>query len=313
MQRHGSGRGRACRGSLRRRVRRGGGRRGYALPRLQSRLGPMRATLGLAALWAGWHAPLFFILASYGDFNPLILPGAFVLTSLYNNTGGSILAVAVWHASLQPRRGNDGGRRHHRGRRHRLRHRLGRQPRGTRARRSARARRLQDARGEAVGHAAARSDLPPLAWACAWPRRRTARPAPADGRATHRPAPHDAGAVSGRWRDVHRCGFQRRRRTPAGLLPEPASQPARPDRCWWAQRRSLRPRRASAARPALRARWRRAAWPGRCSGRRSADSTPAEAVSRQEHAYMRRCVCAALDVEFGHKRAMRAHPPAGLD
>ena len=67
----------------------------------------MRATLGLAALWAGWPAPLFFILASYGDFNPLILPGffiglaagAFVLTSLYNNTGGSILAVAVWHAS----------------------------------------------------------------------------------------------------------------------------------------------------------------------------------------------------------------------
>jgi uncharacterized protein len=41
------------------------GWRGYALPRLQSRLGPMRATLVLAALWAGWHAPLFFILASY--------------------------------------------------------------------------------------------------------------------------------------------------------------------------------------------------------------------------------------------------------
>jgi uncharacterized protein len=83
------------------------GWRGYALPRLQSRLGPMRATLLLAALWAGWHAPLFFILASYGNFSPLILPGFFigltagalVLTSLYNGTRGSILAVAVWHAS----------------------------------------------------------------------------------------------------------------------------------------------------------------------------------------------------------------------
>jgi uncharacterized protein len=83
------------------------GWRGYALPRLQARLGPMRATLVLAALWAGWHAPLFFILASYADFSPLILPGFFigltagalVLTSLYNGTGGSILAVAVWHAS----------------------------------------------------------------------------------------------------------------------------------------------------------------------------------------------------------------------
>jgi uncharacterized protein len=67
----------------------------------------MRATLLLAALWAGWDAPLFFILASYGNFSPLILPGFFigltagalVLTSLYNGTRGSILAVAVWHAS----------------------------------------------------------------------------------------------------------------------------------------------------------------------------------------------------------------------
>ncbi len=83
------------------------GWRGYALPRLESRLGPMRATLVLAALWAGWHAPLFFILASYGNFSPLIIPGFFigltagalVLTSLYNGTGGSILVVAVWHAS----------------------------------------------------------------------------------------------------------------------------------------------------------------------------------------------------------------------
>ena len=83
------------------------GWRGYALPRLQSRLGSMRATVLLAALWTGWHAPLFFILASYGDFGPLVVPGFFigltagaiVLTSLYNRTGGSILVVAVWHAS----------------------------------------------------------------------------------------------------------------------------------------------------------------------------------------------------------------------
>ena len=42
-----------------------------------------------------------------GTSGPLILPGFFigltagalVLTSLYNGTGGSILAVAVWHAS----------------------------------------------------------------------------------------------------------------------------------------------------------------------------------------------------------------------
>jgi CAAX protease family protein len=67
----------------------------------------MRATLLLAALWALWHAPLFFALASYHDFSPFTIPafligitaGALVLTSIYNGTGGSILAVAVWHAA----------------------------------------------------------------------------------------------------------------------------------------------------------------------------------------------------------------------
>jgi uncharacterized protein len=82
------------------------GWRGYALPRLQARLGPMRATLLLAVLWAAWHTPLFFVLASYRGFSPMTVPafligltaGALVLTSIYNGTGGSILAVAIWHA-----------------------------------------------------------------------------------------------------------------------------------------------------------------------------------------------------------------------
>jgi len=83
------------------------GWRGYALPRLQHGLGPLRATLVLALLWALWHTPLFFVLDSYRGFGPLtavgfligLTAGALVLTSLYNHTGGSILAVAVWHAS----------------------------------------------------------------------------------------------------------------------------------------------------------------------------------------------------------------------
>src|SRR5580658_4304094 len=35
------------------------GWRGFALPRLQERYGPVRATLILTPLWAGWHLPLF--------------------------------------------------------------------------------------------------------------------------------------------------------------------------------------------------------------------------------------------------------------
>jgi hypothetical protein len=61
----------------------------------------------LAALWALWHAPLFLVLASYQDFGPSHHPGfvigltagARVLTAIYNDTGGSILAAALGHAS----------------------------------------------------------------------------------------------------------------------------------------------------------------------------------------------------------------------
>jgi hypothetical protein len=52
--------------------------RGYALPRLQARLGPLRATFVLATLWACWHAPLFVTLDSYGDLSPFILLGFFI-------------------------------------------------------------------------------------------------------------------------------------------------------------------------------------------------------------------------------------------
>ncbi len=61
----------------------------------------------LTVAWALWHAPLFLLLASYGDFSLLTLPGFFiglaagavVLTSLYNHTAGSILVAAMWHAA----------------------------------------------------------------------------------------------------------------------------------------------------------------------------------------------------------------------
>ena len=83
------------------------GWRGFALPWLQRRHRPLVSSLLLAAGWAGWHLPLFFLLDSYRAFGLVVLPGfligltcgAIVLTAVYNGTGGSILLVALWHAT----------------------------------------------------------------------------------------------------------------------------------------------------------------------------------------------------------------------
>ena len=81
------------------------GWRGYALPELQKRFSPLTSTLILAGFWAGWHIPQFFVLRSYKGFSAAtgvgfafgLVCGAVVATWLYNHTGGSILAVVVWH------------------------------------------------------------------------------------------------------------------------------------------------------------------------------------------------------------------------
>jgi membrane protease YdiL (CAAX protease family) len=82
------------------------GWRGYVQPALQRRHSPLVATLGVAVIWAAWHLPMFFALASFRSFGPVtlvgwcigLLSGAVVLAWLYNRSGGSILLVAMWHA-----------------------------------------------------------------------------------------------------------------------------------------------------------------------------------------------------------------------
>jgi membrane protease YdiL (CAAX protease family) len=77
------------------------GWRGFALPRLQARHGPVRATLLIGAVWAAWHTMMFALQGNTGLLflaaAANILAGSFVLTWLYNRTGGSLAIAVVAH------------------------------------------------------------------------------------------------------------------------------------------------------------------------------------------------------------------------
>jgi uncharacterized protein len=70
------------------------GWRGFALPRLQQRLNPLRATLVLGLLWGLWHLPVNGPLAFVV---PLTL--AFFYTWLYNRSGSVLLCILL-HGSF---------------------------------------------------------------------------------------------------------------------------------------------------------------------------------------------------------------------
>jgi membrane protease YdiL (CAAX protease family) len=84
------------------------GWRGYALPRLRARWGTRNATLALALGWAIWHLPLFAFADGMSAMGPAevfgwlasIVTGAFLLTYVYLRSGGSVLAVALFHGAL---------------------------------------------------------------------------------------------------------------------------------------------------------------------------------------------------------------------
>lgn len=84
------------------------GWRGFALGPLQQRFGPVRGTLVLALIWAGWHIPAFWFVEGYralgvagmiGGFGLGIVAGALVLARVLNRTDGSVLAAVLWHAT----------------------------------------------------------------------------------------------------------------------------------------------------------------------------------------------------------------------
>lgn len=80
------------------------GWRGYLLPILQTRLNALAASVVLGVVWFAWHVPLAFLPGSENAAFPLPLWGLSIVASavaytwLFNNTGGSVLAVTLLHA-----------------------------------------------------------------------------------------------------------------------------------------------------------------------------------------------------------------------
>lgn len=85
------------------------GWRGFLLPALQERFSALVSSLLVGVAWAGWHLPLFLNATTTHGGWPLtqqllwmvsILAGSVLWTWMYNSTGGSVLAVAVFHAGI---------------------------------------------------------------------------------------------------------------------------------------------------------------------------------------------------------------------
>lgn len=83
------------------------GWRGYLLPHLERRYSPLVSSVAVAACWAVWHVPAFYLVATYRAMPTSMIPvffagllcGSVFLTWLYNRARSSILIVAVWHGT----------------------------------------------------------------------------------------------------------------------------------------------------------------------------------------------------------------------
>jgi uncharacterized protein len=90
------------------------GWRGFALPRMQRRFGPLWGTLLLGLLWSCWHLPDFLttskgggqgtgwmtFIANFPIFSLAVVSLAIVMTWIYNHTQGSLFTAILAHASV---------------------------------------------------------------------------------------------------------------------------------------------------------------------------------------------------------------------
>lgn len=80
------------------------GWRGYVLDPIQKQSNALGASLILGLIWSLWHLPLFFIEGTTQSAIPMYqyflqtIVLSILYTWLYNNTGGSILIAALFHA-----------------------------------------------------------------------------------------------------------------------------------------------------------------------------------------------------------------------
>lgn len=82
------------------------GWRGYALPRFQARWSALTSSIILGLIWMSWHIPFFFTPGvplyqrDFWQWAPWLLMTSILQTWFFNNTKGSVLAAALFHATM---------------------------------------------------------------------------------------------------------------------------------------------------------------------------------------------------------------------
>lgn len=77
------------------------GLRGFALPHLQARMSPFRASLIIGVLWGAWHLPVLINrdVVSIIAFSLLSIGLAMIFTWMFNGSGGSLIPGLLFHAT----------------------------------------------------------------------------------------------------------------------------------------------------------------------------------------------------------------------
>jgi uncharacterized protein len=84
------------------------GWRGVALPAMQARSGPLKASVWLGLLWATWHLPFWLLIGNLEQFGwgyfalnyLFIVPTSVYLTWVFNRSRGSLLLAVVFHVTF---------------------------------------------------------------------------------------------------------------------------------------------------------------------------------------------------------------------